>query len=102
MYYQGTIRAIREAIREKHPSMEALFVDLSRLDEPHVPFAYLLWMCDEIEKMDITSIDQAIKAGRWIGWISAHVESKGLWKNDKTRDLVREDKENGFDKPRQK
>jgi hypothetical protein len=58
-------------------------------------------MCNEVEKMDISSVDEAVKAGRWMGWIFAHIEMAGLWNNKRTRDLVRNDRKLGFDKPHQ-
>lgn len=100
MYYQGTIAALRAAIEEAQPGTLATYSDL--VLGQVAPFSYLLWMCDEVEKMDTTSVDESAKAGRWMGWVFAHAELGGIWDNARTRDLVREDRKNGFDKPHQK
>jgi hypothetical protein len=63
------------------------------------PLSYLLWMCNEVEKVDTVSDDQAEKAARWIGWMIAHAELNGLWNNERSRELVRSDRRLGLDKP---
>jgi hypothetical protein len=97
MYYLGTIRALRVAVEEVEPGVTAKYTDV--VPGEVAPLSYLLWMCDEVQKMDVTSIDDAVKAGRWVGWVFAHAELAGLWTNTQTRDHVREDRKNGFDKP---
>lgn len=99
MYYQGTIAALRVAIEEKSPGTRAEYSDLVPGDL--APLSYLLWMCDEVQKMSVTSTDESVKAGRWMGWVFAHAELFGIWDNTRTRDLVREDRRNGYDKPHQ-
>lgn len=92
MYYPETISRVRKAI----PCDGQFIKPVS--GKPAAP-AYLVWMCDEIEKMSTSSEEDALKAGRWIGWILAHMELQGFWENDRSRDYVRIDKANGFDKP---
>lgn len=97
MYYQNTVRAVREMMGD----VKSAESDLSKPSQ-NVPQAHLLWMCDQLEKMDTESFDNALKAGRWIGWILAHVERNSVWSNARSRDLVRLDRTQGFDKPHQK
>jgi len=92
MYYSVTIEKIREAL----PG-QAQFTELQCGYPPDR--SYLLWMCDEIQKMETNSLDSAIKAGRWMGWVLAHIELCGVWDNNTTRDYVREDRLRGFDRP---
>jgi hypothetical protein len=99
MYYAGTISALRETIASKHPEVRATFSEIESGSD--VPLSYLLWMCDQVLKMDTSSVDEAVKAGRWIGWVFAHVESAGIWDNRTTRNLVRADRQLGLDKPHQ-
>lgn len=99
MYYQGTIAALQAAIQEVNPGTQSEYSDLVSCKA--APLSYLLWMCDQVQKMDITSVDESAKAGRWMGWVFAHTELAGIWDNAKTRDLVREDRRNGYDKPHQ-
>jgi hypothetical protein len=97
VYYSGTISALKLTICEKLGILEARF---EKFEEGKVASpAYLLWMCDEVLKMDSTSIDEAVKAGRWMGWVFAHVEILGIWTNTETRNHVREDRRLGLDKP---
>ena len=97
MYYERSISGIREAIEEVSPGTKAMESKL--VPRQPAPLEYLLWMCEQIEKMDTTSLDYAIKAGKWIGWVYAHAELNGLWDNCTTRSLAREDKQSGCDKP---
>lgn len=97
MYYQGTILALRAAISGAFPMARAQFIEL--LPEQRVPISYLLWMLDEVEKMDTKSIDDALKAARWMGWVFAWIEIWGIWHNKITRDVVRLDRSMGLDKP---
>ena len=100
MYYQKTITAIRQRIEKEKPGTRPRFREF--LDSGPAPLSYLLWMCFQIEVMDTSSDESALKAGRWIGWILAHIEIHGLWDNTKSRRLVRSDHKKGFDKPHQK
>lgn len=97
MYYAGTLAALRAAVQNKFPGTEAEYRELVPLKV--APASYLLWMCDEVEKMDTSSVDEAVKAARWMGWVFAHAELLGIWTNTQTRDLVREDRREGLDKP---
>lgn len=97
MYYSKTIAAVRAALGEKYPAARAEYASIA--PGAVAPPSYLLWMCEEILMMDASSVDESAKAGRWIGWVAAHVELLGIWDNDRTRDLIREDRRNGYDKP---
>jgi hypothetical protein len=99
MYYQGTIAALRDAIERIQPGVTAARTEL--IPGQAAAFGYLLWMCDEIGSMGTKSFDEAVKAGRWIGWVAAHAELAGIWTNHETRELIRKDRADGFDKPHQ-
>lgn len=97
MYYAGSVRVIRERILGLHPTCKAKETELRAGEE--APFTHILWMCDEIEKMNTDTLDGALKASRWIGWIFAHMEFKRLWDNNRSRDLIQEDEKLNFDLP---
>lgn len=97
MFYKHTITRIKEAIRRKAPWAKPAFEELQISTPPS--FSYLLWMCQELEKMETGSIENAVKAGRWIGWILAHIELEGFWSNAESRDYTREDHLLGLDQP---
>ncbi|GEM_PF-2074677 len=99
MYYENTIKEIRTRIKKVYPDTKPVFMQTIMLDDGLVPLSYLLWMCDELQIWDTTSIDSAVKAGRWIGWVLAHFELHEFMENNETRDMVHEDREQGFDKP---
>lgn len=60
---------------------------------------YLAWMCDQIEGFETDSLDKALKASRWIGWIMAMMEENFGWSNVQSRECTRQDVKMGFDKP---
>lgn len=97
MYYAGSLSAVRTEIERRYPGTKPELMELSE-GEPVHP-AYLLWMCEQVQNMDTSSIEAALKAARWIGWIFAHVEMLGLWNNTHTRDITREDVQQGLDRP---
>ncbi|MFZ2620913.1 MAG: hypothetical protein WAX85_02670 [Minisyncoccia bacterium] len=97
MYYSVTVIAIRRAIEARAPGTKAEYSEL-QMGKP-IPLSYLLWMLDQIQKMSTKSIDDAVRASRWMGWIFAHLEMAGFWENTETRSFVREDRKQGFDKP---
>lgn len=97
MYYKNTVHEIRKLINDISPNLKPIQFEL--IEAKRVPFNHILWMCDKIEKMDISFFDEAIKAARWIGWVLAHMELTGTWNNKQSRDLVRIDRKLGFDKP---
>ena len=101
MYYAGTVSAIRETIRKASP--ECVAEELPVIKKCHlVPLSHLLWMCEGIEKMDISSWEDAIKATSWLAYINREMEIQGFWDNSLSRDFVREDKKYGWHKPHQK
>lgn len=73
--YKNTIQKIREYD----------FQDINNRD-----YQYLLWMCDEIEKMT-----DSLKAARWMGYVLRMVEELDFWDNSISRDYIREDVTNG-------
>ena len=83
-YYPNTIGFITEKLKEKFPDTK------SEENLKNIP-AHLFWM---MEKMQ--SFDDSAKAGGWIGWIMAHTEILGILDNEKSRELTREDLEEGF------
>lgn len=97
MYYQTSIREIRLTIEKISPSTQPCEATLVKGILP--PLSHFLWMCNEVEKMDTTSIDLAVKAGRWMGWVFAYLEMHGILSNAEVRDMVRLDRENKKDKP---
>ena len=99
MYYQKTIEIVRQTIQEVAPGTRS--EQGLALDPKDVPFSYLLWTCDKVSEMNTNSLDDALKASRWIGWILARAEVKGLWNNEISRDIVRNDVYHGFDRPHQ-
>jgi len=97
MYYAGTIEALRTAIERKFPGTKPGFQELGP-DDVVLP-GYLLWMCEEVATMDTSSLDEALKAARWMGWVFAHAESMHIWTNARTRDFVRADRRACLDRP---
>ncbi len=63
---------------------------------------YLTWMCDQVEGFETDSLDNALKASRWIGWIMAMMEETFGWSNVQSRESTRQDVKMGFDKPHQR
>ena len=83
-YYPNTIHALREKLEERFVGIEAK----SGLE--CLP-AHLLWMLDEIDRMD-----DLPKASRWIGYATGRCEDLELLTNQESRDLTRVDVENGY------
>ncbi len=98
LYYKNTIMALRETVTNKYGSWVKPHQSILTYPDK-APLPYILWMCDEVEKMDINNLDDAIKASRWIGWILAHAEMHAVWSNEISRNYVRADRNAGFDKP---
>lgn len=57
---------------------------------------YALWMIDEMEKLDRTSLEDALKAARWIGWIYRLCNELNSLSLKEVRDLSRQDAVGGF------
>lgn len=95
MYYPHTVSTIRNDVMKKHPGSKPLSIHDGGSLVSHV-----LWMLDAIEQMDTSSIEDAVKAGRWIGWLLRREENDlDSWDNLASRGLIRIDKENGHDVP---
>lgn len=60
---------------------------------------HLAWMVEQVAHLDRSSLDDALKAARWIGWMLLAAEIIGFWSNSQSRALIRLDREAGFDKP---
>lgn len=86
MFYEITIAEIRSLIWKRFPNA----VSRENL-EPGGEAENLLFMADVIEALDTSSIRNATKAARWIGWMTRECEILGFWNNDRTRELVRGD-----------
>jgi len=97
MYYEGTIAKIRELIEKEAPGIEASYCEIESLE--HMPLQYLLWMCATVQEMDTNSVDEAVRAARWMGLVFRELEIQKILDNKTVRDLVREDRKKGFDKP---
>ncbi len=53
---------------------------------------HMAWMAQEIASLDTSSLEDAIKAGRWIGWMLLAAEQvHGFWDNTRSRELIRRD-----------
>ncbi|MFM2381581.1 MAG: hypothetical protein RLZZ76_348 [Candidatus Parcubacteria bacterium] len=91
MFYQNTIQCVRAQFPTVEPCESAMTTGE----------AHLLWMCEKIESFDEDSLQYAFKAARWIGWVLAGVEqsSHAHWTNENSREIVRLDVKQGFDKP---
>lgn len=62
---------------------------------------HLAWMVEHIASLEVTSIEDAVKAGRWIGWmLLAAEEVHGFWDNAYSRELTRMDVAKGHHLPR--
>jgi len=85
-YYPNTIEVITNIIKKNFPKAEPRqgITDLS---------SHLLWMLEEIKKMNNASG----KAGRWIGYVLAHLETMKLLTNQESRQLIRKDVLNGYE-----
>ena len=88
-------------IRERFPLAETKEYDLAKLNVNRIKFDWnlqlmfcedILWMLEEIEKMDPA---EKGKAGRWFGWIAGYLEVMEFLTNAQTRDMVRVDVKNG-------
>lgn len=60
---------------------------------------HLAWMVTQVAKLDRTSIEDAIKAARWIGWMLCAAEELGFWDNARSRALIRKDIAEGYALP---
>ena len=55
-------------------------------------FGHILWMLDQVEAMPA---GKSAKAGRWMGWVFAHLEMLGVITNDDARRLAKADNDEG-------
>lgn len=61
--------------------------------------SHMAWMVKEITTFDRHSMADALKAARWIGWLLCAAEMHGFWDNNRSRALIRMDKEAHTDLP---
>ena len=96
MFYEETISAIRIALRKRFLSATP-FESLS----PEYSASNILWMAERVEHMDRSSLSDAVRAARWIGWMLHVCETDlYLWDNALSRDLIRKDVSLKNDLPR--
>ncbi len=81
-FYPNSRRQFTKIILKKFPNAK-ITEDMNKLPE------YLLWMLEEIEKMDGSR-----KATRWLGYVIGRIETLELCNNSKPRDIVRIDVKN--------
>ena len=109
MFYAQTVAAIRATLWENR--VYSFCLDPEKIDDIRLTKhlgahtykmrvgMYLAWMCDQIERFETDSLDNALKASRWIGWIMAMMEETFGWSNDHSRQCARQDVKLSFDKP---
>jgi len=97
-YYADTIKTIRGIIHKQFPDAVSHRAHKPAKGEIAKP-GRLLWMLDEIEKMDTSSLDEAFKAARWITWICRDLEIQGLMDPEATKSHVRGDIKKGHERP---
>ena len=98
IYYQGTITALRKAIERKANGTQSVSQRYFRKGGIAPP-SHLLLMCELMEGLDTSSVDDSLKAARSIGWISAHAELSGIWTHNTSQRYICKDRKEGFDKP---
>ena len=111
MFYAQTVAAIRATLWENR--VYSFCLDPEKIDDIRLTKhlgahtykmrvgMYLAWMCDQIERFETDSLDNALKASRWIGWIMAMMEETFGWSNVQCREYTRQDVKMGFDNPHQ-
>ncbi len=88
------LREILNAFPEAKPDENVIDTDMP---------SYLLWMIGKMRTFDITSLKDALKAGRWLGWIWGVIEYElKLWNNARSREITRVDVHNGYDEPQKR
>jgi hypothetical protein len=88
-FYPTSRHAIRSLISNLYPNVVAEEQDSPITSEKLLP--HLLYMCDEMETWDTSSVKRAVKAGRWIGWMFRSMEELNLWDNNTSRQYARFD-----------
>lgn len=96
-YYLNSCRAIVSSITENFPYAKAK--EATGIIESEQLPSHLLWMTLQMSNWDVTNLKYSAKAGRWIGWMFHSIEELGIWTNDDSRKLVRQDMEEGYDLP---
>lgn len=96
-YYEIATEAAREIIRQNFPEAVPDKSQNPKKGEVSKP-GYLLWMLKEVSRFD-GSMNNAIKAARWLGWIFRDLEIQGLIDNEETKRLFKQDVTEGNDRP---
>ena len=97
-FYVQTITEVLRTIQDKFPGIKES--NVLNKDQSNLP-NYFVWMCNSVLKFNYSSWADALKAARWIGWILRAAEQDlRLWDNTKSRNLIRNDVELRFDRPR--
>lgn len=96
-FYQESRGEMFRIISRAFSDIEPLRHD-GRIEKEALP-SHLLWMIEEMEDWDITSVKRAAKAGRWIGWMFRAMEELDLFTNEDSRRLSKEDVDGGYHLP---
>lgn len=108
-YYENSLAAIENDLRALAVELE---IKISPIEDPNsedVSGAVnnLLYMVHRVRSMDTRSLDEAIKAGRWLGWMFRDIQGlyrrlgKEGWDNARARDVARADRLMQADRPEQ-
>lgn len=89
-YYVNTLAAFATVLKGVQPQEDP---------EGKPTREHLAWMLVQVGHLDRTSLGDAFKAARWVGWMLLASEQLGFWDNARSRALIRADVEAGFDKP---
>lgn len=96
-FYKNSRKAIKLDLQKKFPDIKPERVD-GKILQKDLP-CHLLWMVEEMENWDASTIKQAVKAGRWIGWMYRAMEELNLWDNNTSRLLSWQDVNDGYSLP---
>lgn len=89
-YYVHTLAAFAKVLKKCSPVED---------QSGRLSMANLAWMLERMGKFDRTSLDDALEAARLIGRMLATAERMGIWKPDRSKELILQDVKLGHDKP---
>lgn len=106
-YYEVSLEAIENDLRALANELK---IEIGPVEDPNaqdVPEVMnnLLFMVYRIRSMDTQSLEAALKAGRWVGWMFRDIQElyrrlgKGDWDNTRARDIARADRDMQADRP---
>ena len=91
MFYRQSLSRMETLIQDRFPDsipQEGI--------SPATIHQHILWMIGRIRQFDTSSVGDATKAARWIGWMYCVCELVlHLWDNSTSRDIAREDVSQG-------